>query len=156
VRALAASLPVLRRECNLRLSRSAACQRRSRPICDRWALRQPEARVRIPGEVALGVAISALHQKGGRNGFLAGSPDCHSSSDRDHGRCVRALSRVFVNGSNLSSPEVRPLPDAPLFARSRLRLPRSSRARDCQVTSPDDEYRVTDAHMVAAARAMRR
>ena len=48
----------------------------------------------------VGAATSARHQKGGRNGFLAGSPDCHSSFDRDHGRCVRALSRVFVTGSN--------------------------------------------------------
>jgi len=43
----------------------------------------------------LGAATSARHQKGGRNGFLAGSSDCHSCSDRDHGRCIRALSRVF-------------------------------------------------------------
>jgi hypothetical protein len=49
-----------------------------------------------------GVVIFSRHQKGGRNGFLAGSPDCHSSSDRDHGRCLRALSRLFVNGSSPS------------------------------------------------------
>ena len=97
----------------------------------------------------LGAAISTRHQKGGRNGFLAGSPDCHSCSDRDHGRCIRTLSRVFVNGSHLPGAGSPPLPDAPLFARSRLRLPRSSRARDCQVTSLDDEYRITDAHIVA-------
>jgi hypothetical protein len=97
----------------------------------------------------LGAAISTRHQKGGRNGFLAGSPDCHSCSDRDHGRCIRTLSRVFVNGSHPPGAGSPPLPDAPLFARSRLRLPRSSRARDCQVTSLDDEYRITDAHIVA-------
>jgi hypothetical protein len=100
-----------------------------------------------------GVVIFSRHQKGGRNEFLAGSPDCHSSSDRNHGRCIRALSRVFVNGSNPPVLEVYPLPDGPLCP-VKLRLPRSSRARDGRVTSPDNEDRVTDAHIVAAARTM--
>jgi hypothetical protein len=32
---------------------------------------------------------------------------------------------------------------------------RSPRAKDCQFMSQHDEYRATDAHLVAAARAMR-
>jgi hypothetical protein len=61
-----------------------------------------------------GVVIFSRHQKGGRNGFLAGSPDCHSSSDRNHGRCIRDLSRLFVNGANLPVLEDYLLPDASL------------------------------------------
>jgi hypothetical protein len=85
-------------------------------------------------------ATSALNQKGGRNGFLACSSDCHSCSDRDHGRCIRALSRLFVNGSTRQLPESRPTAGWSLFARSRLRLAGSSLSRDGRVTSPDDEY----------------